>query len=82
MTATYSFLELKEAIEKCTPYTFTQTEDESGKTVYLLSSRRGAGDGDPFYNLSDVEEYVSNSDEVQDYLLWKKGDAPMPTWME
>ena len=65
----YSFIQLKDAVESCTSYTLEQTINKEREVIYLLRDGCGDLDGDPFYDLIDVEDYVCNNDEVHDFLM-------------
>jgi len=65
----YTFNQLNDAVTNCTSYYLQQSKDEEGETIYLLIDGCGDQDGDPFYDLIDVEDYVCNNDEVHDYLM-------------
>lgn len=65
----YTFNQLNGAVNYCTPYDLQQSKDEEGKTIYLLIDSYGEQDGDPFYDLIDVEDYICNNNEVNDYLM-------------
>ena len=63
----YTFEQLKESIQETTGYDlvqrFSDDEDE-----YVLIDPYGDQDGDPFYDLEDVYDYITNNDQVNDYL--------------
>lgn len=65
----YSFQQLKDAVESCTSFTLEQSRDEDREIIYILRDGCGDADGDPFYDLIDVEDYICNNDEVHDFLL-------------
>ena len=69
MKSRYTFNQLNDAVTNCTSYYLQQSKDEEGETIYLLIDGCGDQDGDPFYELFDVEDYVCNNDEVHDYLM-------------
>ena len=64
---TYSFDQLRDAVQECTSYNlvqrFSDDEDE-----YVLVDPYGDVDGEPFYDLSDVEDFIRNNDQVDQYL--------------
>lgn len=64
---TYSFDQLREAVQECTIYElvcrFSDDEDE-----YVLIDQYGDQDGDAFYDLNDVEDFIRNNDQVDQYL--------------
>jgi len=63
----FSFDVLRDAVRECTSYDlvqrFSDDEDE-----YVLIDPYGDQDGDPFYDLADVEDYITNNSQVEDYL--------------
>ena len=63
----FSFDVLRDAVRECTSYDlvqrFTDDEDE-----YVLIDPYGDQDGDPFYDLADVEDFITNNSQVEDYL--------------
>ena len=63
----YNFEQLKEAIEECTGYTLIQVFDDE-MDEYQLIDQFGDPDGDPFNDLIDVYDYVTNNDQVAKYL--------------
>jgi hypothetical protein len=64
---TYSFDQLRDAVQECTSYDlvqrFSDDEDE-----YVLIDPYGDQDGDPFYDIEDVYDYIINNDQVEAYL--------------
>ena len=67
-TTTFTFDQLNSALTACTPCRLTIETDEDGDKGYAL--RDGCDDqmGDLFYDLFDVEDYITNNEEVVDYL--------------
>ena len=68
MTMTVSiFDQLRDAVLECTSYDlvqrFSDDEDE-----YVLIDPYGDVDGDPFYDIEDVYDYIINNDQVEAYL--------------
>lgn len=63
----FTFDVLRDAVRECTSYDlvqrFSDDEDE-----YVLIDPYGDQDGDPFYDLADVEDYITNNSQVEDYL--------------
>lgn len=68
MTTTHTFDELNSALLSCTNCNLTKERDEDGELAYAL--RDGCGDvmGDLFDDLYDVQDYITENDEVLDYL--------------
>ncbi len=66
----YTFQQLNNALTNCTSYFARKQYDHSEEcTMYTLHDGCGDQDGDPFYDLEDLELYVLNNDEVNDYLV-------------
>ena len=67
LTKSFTFDVLREAVRECTSYDlvqrFSDDEDE-----YVLIDPYGDQDGDPFYDLADVEDFITNNSQVEDYL--------------
>lgn len=65
----YTFEQLKDAVASCTSFDLISVydEDEECDAYYLMD---GCGDqyGDAFYELADVEDYITNNEQVDDYL--------------
>jgi hypothetical protein len=63
----YCFDQLRDAVQECTSYDlvqrFSDDEDE-----FLLIDPYGDVDGEPFYELEDVESFIRNNDDVDAYL--------------
>ena len=63
----YTYDQLRDAVQECTSYDliqrFSDDEDE-----YVLIDPCGEQDGEPFYDLSDVEDFVRNNEQVDAYL--------------
>ena len=63
----FTFDVLRDAVQECTSYDlvqrFTDDEDE-----YVLIDPYGDQDGDPFYDLADVEDFITNNEQVDNYL--------------
>ena len=63
----FTFDQLRDAVQECTSYDlvqrFSDDEDE-----YVLVDPYGDVDGEPFYDLSDVEDFIRNNDQVDQYL--------------
>jgi hypothetical protein len=63
----YTFDQLRDAVQECTSYDlvqrFSDDEDE-----YVLIDPYGDVDGDPFYDIEDVYNYIINNDQVEAYL--------------
>ena len=63
----FTFDVLRDAVRECTSYDlvqrFSDDEDE-----YVLIDPYGDQDGDPFYDLEDVVDFITNNSQVEDYL--------------
>jgi hypothetical protein len=63
----YTFDQLRDAINECTNYDLQHYTDgeESG---YALIDPFGDIDGDIFYDLDDVADFITNNEQVDQYL--------------
>ena len=68
LTKSFTFDVLREAVRECSSYDFKQVTDDDGDTAYALIDPFGDIDGDFFYDLADVEDYIINNSQVEDYL--------------
>lgn len=67
--STLPFSVLRDAVRECTSYDLTLIDDEDADMyAYALIDPFGDQDGDLFYDLADVESYITNNSEVEDYL--------------
>ena len=67
---TYSFEQLKAALNECTAYDLLLIDDEDAdEFAYALIDPFGDQDGDVFYDLADVTDYITNNDQVDEYLF-------------
>ena len=65
----YTFEQLKGAVNDCTSYDLVMVDNEDEDVVeYYLVDPFGDVDGDPFYDLEDVADYISNNEQVDQYL--------------
>ena len=65
----FSFDVLRDAVLECTNYDLSQRFNEDyDVNEYLLIDPFGDIDGDPFYDLADVEDFITNNSQVEDYL--------------
>ena len=67
-TMTYTFDLLKDALNECTACDLQIVIDDDDETAYALIDPCGDIDGDLFYDLDDVADYISNNDQVSEYL--------------
>ena len=67
MPTEFTFDVLRDAVRECTSYDlvqrFSDDEDE-----YVLIDPYGDQDGDPFYDLEDVVDFITNNSQVDEYL--------------
>ena len=67
MSTSYTFDQLRDAVRECTSYDLVQrfSDDEE---EYVLIDPYGDQDGDPFYDLDDVVDFITNNADVDAYL--------------
>ena len=65
---TYTFQQLNNALTNCTSFFLRKGRDEEGETTYHLLDGCGDQDGDPFTDLYDVQTYITNDQDVFNYL--------------
>jgi hypothetical protein len=63
----FSFDVLQAALRECTAYDLREVV-EDGELAYALIDPFGDQDGDLFFDLNDVADYITNNSEVEDYL--------------
>lgn len=63
----YTFDQLRDAVQDCTSYELIQRMGDD-YDEYILVDGCGDQDGDPFYELEDVEDFIRNNDQVDQYL--------------
>lgn len=63
----YTFDDLRSAVQDCTCYDLVQRIGDDYEE-YALIDGRGNQDGDPFYELEDVESFIRNNDDIDAYL--------------
>ena len=64
---TLPFAQLPAAVHDCTSYDLIQRFGDD-YDEYVLIDPFGDQDGEPFYELSDVEDFIRNNDQVDAYL--------------
>jgi hypothetical protein len=64
---TFTFDQLQAAVQDCTSYDLIQRFGDD-YDEYILVDGCGDQDGEPFYELSDVEDFIRNNDQVDAYL--------------
>ena len=65
---TYTFDQLREAVQECTSYDL-QHYNDGEEDGYVLIDPFGDIDGDIFYDLEDVTDFITNNDDVDSYLM-------------
>jgi len=65
--STFTFDQLRDAVQDCTSYELVQRMGDD-YDEYVLIDAYGDQDGDPFYELEDVESFIRNNDQVDQYL--------------
>ena len=63
----FSFFQLREAVQECTSYDL-QADFDDENDAYILIDPYGEQDGDSFTDLDDVYDYITNNEQVNDYL--------------
>ena len=63
----FTFEQLRDAVTECTGYDLIQRIDED-EVEYALIDPYGDQDGDAFYDLSDVADFITNNEAVDEYL--------------
>ena len=61
----YTFQQLNNACTNCTSFFIRKGKDADGELIYHLIDGCGEEYGDPFEELEDVEDYITNNEEVQ-----------------
>ena len=65
---TYTFEQLKDALLENTGFDLQIVIDDLDEQGYALIDPYGDQDGDLFYDLDDVTDYITNDDQVAEYL--------------
>ena len=63
----FTFFQLRDAVQDCTSYDLQAVFDDE-HDEYVLIDPCGDQDGDSFADLDDVYDYITNNDQVNDYL--------------
>ena len=63
----FSFFQLRDAVQECTSYDLVTVFDDD-HDEYVLIDPYGDQDGDAFYDLDDVYVYITDNEQVNDYL--------------
>ena len=67
------YQQLSDALTNCTAFSLKLSKDEDGDTVFCLMDGCNEQDGDPFPDLAELEHYIRNNEEVEQYLLMREG---------
>ena len=65
---TYTYEQLKNALNDCTSYDLHVVIDDDKEQAYALIDPFGDIDGDLFYDLDDVADFITNDEDVDAYL--------------
>jgi hypothetical protein len=66
----YTFDQLKDALNECTACDLYMVDDEDADMMaYAIIDPYGEIDGDLFYDLDDVADYITNNEQVSEYLF-------------
>jgi hypothetical protein len=63
----YTFDQLRSAVQECTSYDLINVFDDE-HDEYILVDPFGDQDGDPFTDLDDVLDFITNNKQVEEYL--------------
>ena len=63
----FTFEQLRDAVTECTGYDLVERIDDD-EVEYALIDPFGDQDGEPFYDLSDVADFITNNEAVDEYL--------------
>jgi hypothetical protein len=64
----FTFDQLNSALLDCSSYHLTKEQNEDGELAYALRDGCGDQDGDLFEDLFDVQDYITNNEQIADYL--------------
>lgn len=64
----FTFDQINDALSSATPCYVTRERDEDGDRGYALRDGCGDQDGDLFYALDDLIDYITNNSDVRNYL--------------
>jgi hypothetical protein len=68
MNMTYTYDQLRDAVQDCTSYDLIQVFDDD-HDEYVLVDGFGDQDGDAFACLEDVLDFITNNKDVEAYLM-------------
>jgi hypothetical protein len=63
----FTFDQLRSAVQECTSYDLINVFDDE-HDEYILVDPFGDQDGDPFTDLDDVLDFITNNKQVEEYL--------------
>ena len=63
----FTFFQLQDAVQECTSNNLLAFFDDD-QDEYILVDPYGEVDGDTFYDLDDVFDYIINNEQVEAYL--------------
>ena len=63
----FTFFQLRDAVQECTSYDLVTVFDDD-HDEYVLIDPFGDQDGDAFTDLDDVYDYITNNEQVLEYL--------------
>ena len=66
--SSFTFDQLNTALLECTSHYLTKEQNEDGELAYALRDGCGDQDGDFFEDLFDIQDYITNNEQVADYL--------------
>jgi len=68
MNTLYTFQQLNNAMTNCTCFFFTKETTPDGDQVFALRDGCGDQEGSLFYDLRDVQDFVTDQQDCFDYL--------------
>ena len=64
----FTYNQLKDALQECTCFDLLPAIDSTDEPCWALIDGCGDMDGDYFYDLDDVADYITNDELVEKYL--------------
>ena len=64
----FTFDQLRDAVQECTSYDLQKVSVDDEHSEYILIDPFGDQDGDGFIYLEDVYDFITNDEDVLDYL--------------
>ena len=65
----FTFAQIRDALTECTNYDMQKTLNEDGEWAFALIDPFGDQDGETFPDLESVVDYISNNEQVDEYLM-------------